>query len=284
MQEVYRPRSISKNGVRVKRALGALFATTLTTVLALPALADPAAAPTGATPTANSAKGWMIEQAVTDYGPVNIFITDKLIRCDTPMGDCIFKAPKYDLYFFNDYTRKITHMDRSVWLGELKSIRDSQLKMFTSKFRLSQWSPSRAEDVAGQHSQCYSFQTSEMGANAVTTHYAWVADTPELKTAGKILNPLLNNMGRLWPPVEGLPVQMVARISVDGKVHTANEWLTKRIQAGPISLATFDLPKGYQTVGDWMQVMSAVDLDEMMGLYGSNMKLHKPKPGTGFGY
>jgi len=261
------------------------LAATLLMLLALPVRADPDIPTTSATtPPAKSAKGWMIEQVITDYGPVNMFITDKVIRCDTPMGDCIFIAPNYDLYFFNNYTRKITHMNRKAWLADLKSIRDSQLKMFTSKFRLSQWSPSRSEDILGQHSQCYSFQTSEIGANALTIHYAWVADNPELKTAGKILSPLLNNMGRLWPPVEGIPVQMVARISVDGKAHTANEWLTKRIQEGPISAATFELPKGYQSVPDWMQVMSAVDIEEMMGLYGGSMRLKKPKPGTGFGY
>jgi len=262
-----------------------LLATTLLMVLALPVRAEPNVPPTSATtPAAKSAKGWMIEQMVPDYGPVNIFITDKVIRCDTPMGDCIFMAPKYDLYFFNNYTHKITHMTRTAWLTDLRSIRDSQLKMLASKFRLSQWSPSRSEDILGQHSRCFSFQTSEIAANAVTIHYAWVMDNPELKTAGIILNPLLNNMGRLWPPVEGIPVQMVARISVDGKARTANEWLTKRIQEGPISPSTFELPKGYQTVPDWMQVMSAVDIEEMMGLYGSSMKIKHPKPGTGFGY
>jgi hypothetical protein len=254
-------------------------------VLALAGRANPSASTASANVATKSRKGWTIEQVVTDYGPVNIYITDQAIRCNTPMGNCIFIAPYYDLYFFNDYTRRITHMTRNAWLGELRSIRDSQLKMFASKFRLSQWSPSRSEDILGQHSQCYSFQTSEISANAVTIHYAWLADTPELRTAGKVLNPLLNNMGRLWPPAEGLPIQMVARISVDGKVHTANEWLTKRIQPGPISADVFNLPEGYQTVPDWMQVMSAVDLDEMMGLYGTTMKgLHKPRPGTGFGY
>jgi hypothetical protein len=200
------------------------------------------------------------------------------------MGNCIFVAPKYDLYFFNENTRHITHMDRNAWLKELASIRQSQLRMFTSKFKLSQWAHSRAEVLEGQPSECYSFQTSEIAANAVTTHYAWVATNPELKTAAKVINPLLTNLGRMWPPVEGLPLQMVARISIDGKNHTANEWVLKRIQAGPISAATFELPKGYKSVPDWMQVMSSVDLDEMMGLYEPGRKSPRLKPGTGFGY
>jgi hypothetical protein len=262
-----------------------LLVTTLLMALAPAGQAAPAGAESAATaPPVKSAKGWMIEQSIPDYGPVNIFITDQAMRCDLPMGNCIFLAPKYDLYFFNEYTRRITHMDRTAWLTELKSIRQSQLKMLTSKFRLSQWAHSRAEVVEGQPSECYSFQTSEIAANAVTTHYAWVAVNPELKTAAKILNPLLDNLGRMWPPVEGLPLQMVARISTDGKVHTANEWVLKRIQAGPISGSTFELPKGYQSVTDWMQVMSSVDLDEMMGMYSPARKRPNLKPGTGFGY
>jgi hypothetical protein len=236
-------------------------------------------------PAAKVLKGWIIQQEVTDYGPVNMFITDKALRCDTPMGNVIFVPPTYDLYFFNDYTRRLTHMHRSAWLMELKSIRVSQLKMYTSKFRLSQWNHSRSEQVLGQPTDCYAFQTSEIGANVVTTHYAWVSSNGELKAAAKVLNPLLANFGKIWPPVDGLPIQMVARISVDGKQHVANEWLTKRIELGSVPVAKFDPPKGYQTVDDWMQVMSSADLDEMMGLYGGDMKRpHRRKAGSGFGY
>ncbi len=218
--------------------------------------------------TASTYPGYVIQQQVSQAGPLTIFISSVAVRCNTPMGNVVFIAPKWDCYFFNDDSRRYVCFDHDSWMKRLVTMNNGRVLG-------AGWSKLRQEPVKGLPANVYS----KGDPNLPTGSIAWISDAPDFRQAAQVILPMLTQIGVDFPPDRnGFPIQVLGHNDDTGKNVQIWEWQTTNVKKTNIPASIFGFPKQYRLAKDEFEVMTTTSMDEQMDLYGTMKKEMKKTP------